>query len=234
MSLPANVVELRPPEAKPRVPNAARERLLRAGPAALADAELLEVVMHGRRGPTPDYACVLFEAGGLKPLLRREPHELARTAKFGKAGAAALLAAVELGRRYLRATDERPRLSSPEAIYHYLLPKLGGLPREVFHVLSFNSRNVLLDDTRVAEGTQTTCPVDPGDVFRAALRARATAIALAHTHPSGASEPSRQDIELTRHLHAAGLVLGIKVLDHLVMGDGCFSSMRMRGEMPVE
>src|SRR5262249_14645730 len=100
-----------------------------------------------------------------------------------------------------------------------------GLRREVFHVLCFNSRNVLLSDVRVAEGTLDHCLVDPREVFSAALWARATAIVLAHNHPSGDPEPSGLDLELTAQLVEGGRILGIKVLDHIVVGDSNYTSL---------
>jgi len=230
----AALVRLRPATPPRRAPNPTRERLLRSGASALTEAELVELVLGGSHKRHADAERAILNAGGLKPLLRQDAHELARVSHLGAGGAAALLAAVELGRRYLRTTELRPRLSTPEAVYQYLLPKLGGLSREVFVVLSFDNRNTLLDDTRVAEGTQVNCPVDPGEVFRAALRSRATAVVLAHGHPSGDATPSANDVALTRQLHAGGKLLGIRVLDHLVLGDGCYVSMQQRGDIPFD
>ncbi|MFP2933731.1 RadC family protein, partial [Pyxidicoccus sp. 3LG] len=136
---------------------------------------------------------------------------------------------LELGRRAQRSVERRPRLRTPKEIHAYLAPALGTLRREVFHVLCFNARNVLVHDARVAEGTMNACPVDPREVFAAALTARATAIVLAHNHPSGDPEPSVQDMGLTRHLISAAQLLNIKVLDHVVVGDGSYVSMVERG-----
>ncbi|MFP2911356.1 RadC family protein, partial [Pyxidicoccus sp. 3LFB2] len=146
--------------------------------------------------------------------------------------AAQVLAALELGRRAQRAVERRPKLRTPKEIHGYLAPKLATLRREVFHVLCFNARNVLVHDARVAEGTMNACPVDPREVFAAALTSRATAIVLAHNHPSGDPEPSVQDLALTRHLVAASQLLNIKVLDHVVVGDGAYVSMLERGLLP--
>jgi DNA repair protein RadC len=120
-------------------------------------------------------------------------------------------------------------LGTPQAIYRYLLPTMAFARRESFRVLCFNGRNVLLKDVCVAEGTMNSCPVDPREVFQAALGARATAIVLAHNHPSGDSEPSVQDLTLTQHLVAGARLLNIKVLDHLVLGDGEYTSFMERG-----
>jgi DNA repair protein RadC len=114
------------------------------------------------------------------------------------------------------------------------VPQLAGLGRELFHVLSFNSRSVLLANDRIAEGMQAAVPVDPGDVFRAALRAKATAVAFAHNHPAGDASASPTDIALTRQLQAAAMVLCIRVLDHVIVGDGGFTSMRERRLPPFD
>jgi DNA repair protein RadC len=98
-------------------------------------------------------------------------------------------------------------------------------------VLCFNPRNVLLHDARVAEGTMNACPVDPREVFATALIARASAIVLAHNHPSGDPEPSAQDVALTAQLSESGRLLGIKVLDHVVVGDGAYASLLERGQL---
>ena len=147
--------------------------------------------------------------------------------------AAQVLAALELGRRVQRAVETRPKLRTPLEIYRYLTPSLAALRREVFHVLAFNTRNVLLHDARVAEGTANSCPVDPRDVFRTAMTAKATGIVLAHNHPSGDPEPSAADVALTRQLVNGGRLLGIRVMDHLVVGDGAFVSMMARGQLPA-
>jgi DNA repair protein RadC len=211
---------------------APRERLYRLGAQALSDPELLSVLLASgaRRGRPPD-ALLPEGGGGLRALLQLEPHELCARPGLGRIRAAQLLAALELGRRAQRAPERRPRLRTPQEIYAYLAPTLSALRREVFHVLCFNPRNVLLHDARVAEGTMNACPVDPREVFTTALTARASAIVLAHNHPSGDPEPSAQDVALTAQLAEAGRLLGIKVLDHVVVGDGSFSSLLERGQL---
>src|SRR6266849_4832172 len=146
-----------------------------------------------------------------------------------QARAAQLAASLELGRRTQLSGEKRPRLRTPAEIYQHLAPAFRSLRKEVFHVLSFNARNVLLNDSRVAEGSMNACPVDPREVFCAALGARATAIVLAHNHPSGDPEPSEVDIALTEQLAEGGRILGIRVLDHLVVAAGGFVSLLERG-----
>jgi DNA repair protein RadC len=220
-------------EVREKLPEAEspRERLFRLGAAALTDPELLSVLLGSRTHALAE--ALLSTSGGLKALVQQDPRELCARPGMGSVRTGQVLAALELGRRAQRVTERRPRLRTPREIHAYLAPHLSALRREVFHVLCFNARNVLLHDARVAEGTINACPVDPREVFAAALTARATAIVLAHNHPSGDPEPSGQDLGLTAQLIEAGRVLGIKVLDHVVIGDGTYVSLLERGELPL-
>ncbi|MCI0573545.1 MAG: DNA repair protein RadC [Myxococcaceae bacterium] len=214
----------------------ARERLLRVGGAALTDAELVTVLLGtgGRGGlQRAQVERLLAGGGGLRALLEQDSHELCQQPGLGPTRAAQVLAALELGRRVQRTAERRPRLRTPAEIDAYLRPLLSALRREVFHVLCFNARNVLVRDARVAEGTVNACPVDPREVFAVALAARATALVLAHNHPSGDPEPSALDVALTSQLVEGGRLLGIRVLDHLVVGDTGYVSLLERGLMPV-
>lgn len=210
-----------------------RERLFRLGAAALTDPELLSVVLGSGSRSQALAEALLATRGGLKELVQKDPRELCARPGMGPVRTAQVMAALELGRRAQRVTERRPRLRTPREIYAYLAPNLSALRREVFHVLCFNARNVLLHDARVAEGTINACPVDPREVFAAAITSRASAIVLAHNHPSGDPEPSGQDLGLTAQLIEAGRVLGIKVLDHVVVGDGTYTSLLERGELPL-
>ncbi|WP_342380171.1 DNA repair protein RadC [Myxococcus stipitatus] len=213
----------------------ARERLFRLGAQALTEPELLCVAWGASpraQGTHEEAEALLRHCGGLKALLQAEPVELSGMPGMGPRRAAQVLAALELGRRAQRTQERRPRLRTAREIHAYLTPVLGALRREVFHVLCFNARNVLVHDIRVAEGTMNMCPVDPREVFAAALVSRATAIVLAHNHPSGDPEPSVHDVGLTRHLVAGARLINVKVLDHLVVGDGAFVSMLERGLLP--
>lgn len=206
---------------------APHERLLRRGAAALTDPELLSVLL-GYREPSR-----VPLQGRLKPLLMMEPPELCELPGLGPARAGKLLAAVELGRRALSCTEERPRLARPEEVFRYLLPTLGGLRREEFRVLCLNPRSRLLRDAKVAEGSADSCYVDPREIFAPALAARASGVVLAHNHPSGDPTPSSHDLTLTARMVRAGQLLGVRVLDHMVVGDGRYTSLAQRGEMPM-
>ncbi len=209
-----------------------RERLMRLGASALTDSELLAVLFGtGSRGnPVGSLAeSVVRARGGLRSLAQSDPRELCAIPGLGPARAAQVLAALELGSRAQRTRDSRPRLVTPEQIFLHLAPAMVLQRREIFHVLCLNARNVLLADVRVAEGTMETCPVDPREVFRVALASKCTAIVVAHNHPSGDPHPSTMDVALTRQLMRAANLLGIKLLDHIVVGDGRYASLLESG-----
>ena len=210
-----------------------RERLLRA-PGTLDDADLLGLLFGGKSRTVRGLGeSLLAAAGGLRALASMEPSELCSAAGLGRERAAQVLAALELARRAHQAPDGRPRLRTAGEVYRYLAPRLALLRHEVFHVLSFNTRNVLLADARVAEGTTDACTVDPREVFRAALGARSTAVLFAHNHPSGDPEPSEADLALTRELQAGARIFHLRVLDHLVVGAGRYVSLARAGLLHV-
>jgi DNA repair protein RadC len=207
------------------------DRISRLGAPALTDAELLSLLFGNGDGVAVAEK-LLTSAGCLKSLLRDDALHLSATPGMTPKRAAKLLAAAELSRRIQHSDERRPRLRKAAEIYRHLAPTLQGLRREEFHVLCFNSRNTLLRDVRVAEGTMNACPVDPREVFAAAIAARATAIVFAHNHPSGDPEPSTDDVALTRRLFEGAQLLGIHALDHVVVGDTTFVSLLERGQMP--
>jgi len=180
-------------------------------PEAMTNSELLSMLGVKSGAPT------LFELGRLDTQLL--------VAQVGAEAAHTVRAAIELGRRALRARDGRLRLSSAQEAYRYLEPALAARRREHFHVLCLSSRRVLLADVLVAEGTQDGCAVDPRDVFRSAVVSGARVVVLAHNHPNGDIRPSEDDIALTRQAVSAGELLDIPVVDHLVVGAGRYLSM---------
>lgn len=221
MSALADAVSPLPDTPTRRAPSrtaSAAARLYAVGAGTLSDAELLQLV------GAPDIP--------LAELVQELPHAL--RSRLGTRAAARVLAALELGRRALRTEDSRRRLRSPQEIFAYLEPSLANLPREVFHVLCLNSRNTLVADVRIAEGTVNMCPVDPRELFSAVLRTRATALVLAHNHPSGDPEPSSLDIQLTKQLIAGAKLLNLELLDHVVVGGGRYVSLLERGLMRAQ
>ena len=210
-----------------------REKLLARGPAALADVELLALLLrtgykgHGVFALSQD---VLREFDGFSGLLRAEPDALKRIKGLGPAKRAELMAVMEMARRALaQQMQEAPIFDAPQKVKDYLQLRLGALPQEVFAVLFLDSQYRLLEYAELFRGTLTQTSVYPRDVVRHALMRNAAAVVLAHNHPSGVAEPSRADEFLTQTLKAALALIDVKVLDHLVVGQGAVTSMAERG-----
>ncbi|MBA2442218.1 MAG: DNA repair protein RadC [Rubrobacter sp.] len=210
-----------PPELRPR------ERLLEAGPAALSDAELLGLVFGiGNREKTSVELAgeVISESGGLFGLYNVSVHELLEVNGIGEAKACLALAAVELGKRIGRVRNPgRPIISSPADVDGLLRGRIATLDRENFVVVLLNTKNEVLEAPTVSVGTLSASLVHPREVFKPAIRASAASVILAHNHPSGNVEPSREDREVTGRLSEAAKILGIEVLDHVILGDGYLS-----------
>ena len=208
-----------------------RERLARLGPSALSSRELVAALLGtGARG-----ASVLDLAGellgsGLHGLASRSLHELEGVRGLGRAKATRLVAALELGARL--ASDggsPLPALQSPGETARYLLPRYAARPVETFGLLALDARHRLRREAVVSVGCLTASLVHPREVFQEAVVSRAAALVLFHNHPSGDPEPSAEDLALTRRLAAAGSLMGIEVLDHLVLGAGRYVSLKERG-----
>ncbi len=172
-------------------------------------------------------AALLEAAGGPSGLGRASAPALMRTRGVGPTRAARLLAALELGRRAVAAPrGTRPRLGSPAAVGAYLLPRHGGHREERFGVLLLDTKHRVIRAVVISLGTLDASLVHPREVFRAAAEHSAAAVVLFHNHPSGDPTPSPEDVWLTRRLAQAGELMGIAVVDHLVLGDGCWHSVR--------
>jgi DNA repair protein RadC len=210
-----------PPELRPR------ERLLEAGPSALSDGELLGLLFGiGSREKTAVELAgeVISEAGGLHGLYDVSVHELMRVNGIGEAQACIILAAVELGRRIGQVRNPgRPVISSPADVERLLRGRIANLDRENFVVVLLNTKNEVIETSTVSVGTLGASLVHPREVFKPAVRASAASVILAHNHPSGKVEPSREDREVTKRLGESAGILGIEVLDHVIVGDGYFS-----------
>ena len=210
-----------------------REKLQRLGAGALGDNELLAIVLgHGRaRTSALDLAnAVLGAAEGAHGLVRTRYDELCAIAGIGRARAAQILAAVELGRRTLtRAAGERVQIVSPRAAAEFLLPQYGNRPVEQFGVLLLDTKHRVLRTLVLSVGTLDASIVHPREVFGAAAAAGAAALVLFHNHPSGDPKPSQDDVQLTRRLAAAGVLMGIDVIDHVILADVRYYSFKEEG-----
>lgn len=199
-----------------------RERLLRHGPEALSDAELLAIYLRvGVRGKSAvDLARDLLKRfdGSLGRLAEASLERLAEVSGIGTAKAAQLKASFELSRRALsQEMADRDAFTAPGAVRQWLRLKLAGRPHEVFMALWLDAQNRLIEAQELFTGSLTQTSVYPREVVKAALAHNAAAVILAHNHPSGVAEPSRADELLTRALKDALALVDVKVLDHFVV-----------------
>lgn len=203
-------------------------RLLWHGTAALSSSELLNILLHL---PEPGLAeSLLADYGGLAGLAQAPVSELMAIKGIGPARAAQLKAAFELGRRLLvAAPQERPIVKSPADAANLLLLEMAGLEQEHLRAIILNTRYQVLKVQDIYVGSLNTAVVRVGELFREAIRANAAAIIIAHNHPSGDPTPSPEDIHLTRQIVEAGRLLNIDVLDHLVIGQARWVSLKERG-----
>jgi DNA repair protein RadC len=210
-----------------------RERLARHGPEVLSDAELVAIVLGSGLSGTNvlDLSrSLLTDVGGLPGLLRADVAALRRVRGLGPAKATQLAAAVELGRRAGQLdTGSRPLLTSPEAVYGYIGSRFIGKTREEAYVLPLDSRGRLLGTGKFVPGGVNHVALRAADVFREPILVEATAAILVHNHPSGDPLPSPQDIAVTKLMIETGVIMGIELEDHMVIGQGSFISMRREG-----
>jgi DNA repair protein RadC len=219
-----------PPPMRPR------EKLLAHGAAALADAELLALLL--RTGTRGQDVFALAEAvlgrcgglGGLVGMAARDPTILSGIRGLGPAKRSELAAVLEIARRAIaQPLKAAPVFDAPQTVREYLQLQLGGRPREVFAVLFLDAQHRLLVLEEMFHGTLSQTSVYPREVVRRALALNAAAVVLAHNHPSGMAEPSRADEFLTRTIKSALQLVDVRVLDHIVVGQGCTVSFAERG-----
>ncbi len=219
------------------VPERPREKLLARGPMALDDHELLAVLL--RTGTVGTSVLELSrqwleDVGGLEGLAGMSPGQIMGRNGVGPAKGAVLAAALELGARLARRRlEDRPVLDRPDAVAEYLARSTAAARVEVFGCLSLDARNRLIRLHELHRGARAHSDVEPGEVFHRAIIDNAHGVILWHTHPSGDPSPSEDDVALTRRLAQAGRLLNVAVLDHLVVGNGGWVSLRQRGVLPV-
>ncbi|HET8612428.1 MAG TPA: DNA repair protein RadC [Sphingomonas sp.] len=210
-----------------------RRRLIEGGPDALMDHELIEYLLTlaiPRRDTKPLAKALLREFGGIAPLLSAEPEALLRVPGMGEAAVAALRIADAAALRLLRArASEQPVLAGWQALTDYLRADMAHSAIERVRVLHLNTRNMLIRDELIAEGSIDQAAVHVREVMRRAMELGSAAIILVHNHPSGGPQPSRQDIALTRQIIEAGRHLGVSVHDHVIVGAKGHTSLRALG-----
>ncbi|WP_371871211.1 RadC family protein [Insulibacter thermoxylanivorax] len=212
-----------------------RERMLREGVQALSDAELLAVLL--RTGTYKESAVtlaqrILKQAGGLKHIPEMSVVEMTKIKGIGEAKALQIHAGIELGRRLSQLTyGERPVIRSPRDAAALLMEELRYFQKEHFVVLFLNTKNHVIAKETLSMGSLNAAIVHPREVYRSAVKRGAASIICAHNHPSGDPTPSREDLALTHRLTEAGNIIGIDLLDHLIIGDGVFVSLKEQGYM---
>jgi DNA repair protein RadC len=219
-----------------RLVDSPRERLARDGPDRLSIEDLVALVLRSgdRRCDAWTLARRLIDrAGGLASLAGVSFRELELVPGVGPAKAANLLAAFELGRRLASAPLERGQaIRSPADVQRHFQPRWRERRRESFHALQLDGRHRLTSVDEVSVGTLTASLVHPREVFREAIRNAAAALLLVHHHPSGDPSPSPEDRSVTERLVAAGRLLGIRVVDHVIVADSGYFSFEEAGLIP--
>lgn len=212
-----------------------REKLERLGASALGDNELLALVLgSGTRGHGAlELANRLLQAvDGVHGLTRADSGDLSHVPGVGRARAAQVLAAVELGRRTLvNERVDRPQMLTPRHVATFLLPRYASGPVEQFGIVLLDTKHRLIGIRIVSVGSLDQTVVHPREVFREATSARASAIVLFHNHPSGDPAPSPEDFVLTTRMVNAGDVMGIDVVDHVILADQRYYSMLEAGKI---
>lgn len=215
------------------------EKCERFGAENLTNAELLAVLLRtGTKGENSlelahRLICSDLPERGILNIHRWTFDQLLAIRGIGKVKAIQILCMSELAKRLARSTAMTGLdFSSPSTIAQYYMEDMRHREKEVLKLLLLNSRSKLIGESDVSEGTADTALVSPRELFLEALRKNASAIILLHNHPSGEPTPSREDVRITRRIYEAGALIGIELLDHIVIGDNCFVSLRERGLFP--
>lgn len=212
-----------------------RERLIKTGPESLSTQEIVAILL--RTGTKSESVLqlanrLLTKFNGLMWLKEAAFEELTSIKGIGQAKAVQLVAAIELGRRISNLTyDDRYVIRSPEDGANYVMNDMRFLTQEHFVALYLNTKNQVIHRQTIFIGSLNASIVHPREVFKEAFRRAAASIICLHNHPSGDPSPSREDIEVTRRLAECGKMLGIEILDHLIIGDKKYVSMKEKGYM---
>jgi len=212
-----------------------RERMLQYGAQALSNTELMAILL--RTGTYAESAIqlahrVLKESGALRNIVDMSINQLTAIKGIGPAKALQIQASIELGRRLARSSaNEKTTIRAPQDVATYLMEDLRYLQKEHFVCLFLNTKNHVLAQETLSMGSLNASIVHPREVFRAAIKRSSAAIICVHNHPSGDPTPSPEDIEMTSRLAEAGQIIGIEVLDHIILGDQNFVSLKEKGFM---
>ena len=206
-----------------------RERLLKYGPETLSEAELMAIVLQtGTRGQNVLTICrQIFQTASLKRLSRSSISELTKNPGIGPSKACQIISLFELSRRLETYTENpKQKIKEPEDIFRYIYPRIREEKQEKFIILCLDTKNQIISDETIFIGGLDVSIAQPREIFKAALLESAASIVLIHNHPSGDPTPSREDIEITNRIAESGKILGIPVCDHIIVGDGCYVSLK--------
>lgn len=212
-----------------------RERMLQYGAQALSNAELLAILL--RTGTRNESAVTLAhrllkESGGLRNLVGLTTEQLVSVKGIGTAKALQIQAGFELGRRLAQSRNgTAASIHSPQDAADLLMEEMRYEPKEHFVCLFLNTKNQVIAKETLSVGTLNASLVHPREVYRAAIQRNSASILCAHNHPSGDPTPSPEDLEMTRRLKEAGEIVGIELLDHVIIGDRQYVSLKERGLM---
>lgn len=214
-----------------------REKLLQRGAEALSDAELLALILRtgdaGSQTSAVDQGrLLLHQFNNLPQLARATTSELCTINGIGPAKSAELQAVFELARRLSDHSLQPGSLfTSAEAVFQRYRNRFLNHNKEVFLALLLDAKNRLIKDIRISEGSLTASIVHPREVFSAVVRDSAASVLFVHNHPSGDPSPSPEDIAITKRLHEAGTILGVRVLDHIIIGRDSYISLADKGHL---
>jgi DNA repair protein RadC len=214
-----------------------REKLLQQGASALSEAELLALIIGSGDAASNRSAldlgrALLLEFGALRALADASCAEMQRIKGVGPAKATCIKAALELSNRFKgRQLESLTRFTSPAQVFEHLDCEFRDRRKEYFMALLLDGKNRIIKRAQISEGSLNQSIVHPREVFNVAVRESAAAMILLHNHPTGDPTPSAEDLEVTRRLCEAGELMGIKVLDHIIIGDGAFYSFTEHGVM---
>lgn len=211
------------------------EKFLKSGASILSDAELLAVVLRtGSRGENVIELAqrILYHSGedGILGLHRFSMEQLVKIRGIGKVKAMQLICILELARRLSKASvSESVSFTSPASIAEYYMEDLRHESQEIMKLIMINSKGKLIGENEISKGTVNASIITPREIFIEALLRQAVAIVAMHNHPSGDPTPSSEDILLTRRIEEAGNIIGVKLLDHIIIGNNCYISLREKG-----
>ena len=212
-----------------------REKLLQKGPQALSDTELLAIILRNGNASTGESAIdharlLLGQFDGFRGIDEASVTELKKVKGIGPAKIAQMKASLEMARRLgSHKWESGQPLRSSEDVFHHFRHDLEKEKKELFYVILLNNKNKKLREVKISEGSLTASLVHPREVYNPVIRESAAAVIFVHNHPSGDPAPSQEDIEITRRLKEVGEVMGVRVLDHVVIGHDRYFSFSDRG-----